>query len=79
MFAITMEIKINYGAIIFDWVAKWFETVENKKAAGKPLPKMFYRRFISILLKKLMKKEIGDKEGEPINVNKKITKKLFDN
>lgn len=40
---------------------------------------MYYSRFISILLKKKMKQHIGDKEREPLNVNKKKTKKLFEN
>lgn len=73
-----METKIKYGAVIFEWIAKWLSTVEKRKTSGKSLPKMYYGRFISIVLKKLLKKEIGDKEGEPLNGNKKIKKKLFE-
>lgn len=40
---------------------------------------MFYGRFINILMKKQLRQYIGEKDGEPLNVNKKITKKLFDN
>lgn len=40
---------------------------------------MFFGRFIIIILKKKLKKETGDKEGEALNINKKITKKFFDN
>lgn len=62
MTVITMEMKINYGAVIFGWISKWFETAEKRKAAVKPLPKMFYGRFISIVLKKKLKKKIGENE-----------------
>ena len=79
MSAITMEKKINFGAVLMDWISKWFEDAEQRKAARKPLHKMFYGRFISILLKKKMKKHIGEKEGDNLNVNWKITMKLFEN
>lgn len=40
---------------------------------------MFFGRFISIILKKKLQKEIKDNEGEALNTYKKITHKLFDN
>lgn len=40
---------------------------------------MFFERFISIILKKKLEKAIRDDEGVALNVNKKITHKLFDN
>lgn len=43
------------------------------------MPKMFHGRLVSIVLKKRLKSKIGDVEGEVLNVNKKITPKLFDN
>lgn len=72
-----MEVKINYGAILFNWISKWFK--EKRKAIKKHFPKMYYERFINILLKNKMRKHIGEKERKPLNVNKKITNKLFEN
>lgn len=74
-----MEVQINYGVVIFNQISKWFKDVKKRKKDGKPLPKMFYRRFISIMLKKKMRKHIEEKDKEALNVNKKITKKLFKN
>lgn len=53
----------------------WVLDVEKKKGATK----IFFEKFISIILKKKLQKEIRDNEGEALNTNKKITQKLFDN
>lgn len=79
MSAITIEVPINYGVVFFNWITKWFIDVEKRKKVGKPLPKMYFRKLISILLKKKMRQLIGEKERELINVNKKTTKKFFEN
>lgn len=79
MTAITMEVKVNYGAVIFNWLANWFKDAAKRKKEDKPQPKMLFGRFIFILLKKKLGKYLDNKYGEPLNVNKKITKKLFNN
>lgn len=40
---------------------------------------MFFVRILSIMIKVKMGEQIGLKEGEVLNVNKKMTKRLFDN
>lgn len=74
-----MQVPINYGVVFFNWIFKWFTDAEKRKKDGKPLPKMYFRRIICILLKRKLRQYIGEKDGEPLNVNKKITKELFEN
>lgn len=69
MTAIVKKIQINFGALLLKWIGKWVLDADKKKAARK----MFYDRFISIILKKKLQKEIRDNEGEALNVNKRIT------
>lgn len=69
---------MNFGVFIFHWAAKWFDDAKKRKKDGKPLPNMYYRRFISLLLKRKLGSKIGENDGEVLNVNKKITK-IFDN
>lgn len=79
MSTITVGKKMNFGAIIFSWILKWFEDAEKRKKKGKPLPKMFFARILSIVIKVKIGEQIGLKEGEVLNVNKKMTNRLFDN
>lgn len=50
MIAMFMEVKINYGVVIYNLIAKWFKDAEKRKKEGKQLPKIFYGRFISVIL-----------------------------
>ena len=61
--------QLNYGAILLSWM--------GKKSQEKNPKKVFFGRFISILLKKFLKEQIKDAEGDPLNVNKRITQRLF--
>lgn len=71
MTAIVQRRQINYGALLLEWIGKRVQEQSTRK--------MFFGRFISILLKKLLKEEISENEGEALNVNKKITQRLFAN
>lgn len=79
MTIIVLKKEINFGVVFLDWLAKWIEDSEMKKVAGKQIPKMFYGRFISIILKKRLKNRIEDEEEETLNCNKRITSRLFEN
>lgn len=65
MTAITMEVKVNLGIIIYHWIVKWFNDVAKRKKEGKRLPNMFFGIFINIISKKMLKKHIRDKEFSP--------------
>ena len=79
MTVITIGVKINFRVAIYNWIAKWFKDADKRIKDGKPLPRMYYGKFISIVLKKKRNQHIREKDGEPLNINKKITNKLFEN
>lgn len=78
MTAIVLKKKINFGAILINWLSKWIEDDGIKNVVGKAITKMYCGRFVSIILKKRLKNKIGDEKGVVLNYNKRITPKLFE-
>ena len=76
MTTIVMKKKINFGVILYDWLVN---EVGKIKALGKSISKVFYGRFLSIILKRKLQDKIRDDEGEALNVHKVMSPKLFDN
>lgn len=60
-----MEVKIKYGVVIYNQITKWFRDAKKRKKDGKPLLKIFYEMFISLMLKKKLKHHKREKDEEP--------------
>lgn len=56
----------------------YWKKLRRKKSLDKFVSKVFYGRFLSIILKKKLKSKIEDDEGDTLNVHKVMSPKLFE-